>query len=173
MRRNPELITPVDRITCAAEIMHYGTDASVLVVRDRENPVPVGIITGRDIAVRCVARSHSHTCVAGDHMTPIPLHTLGPDDDIARPAQVMEETEVRRIPVVTADGVLLGVIRDLDLRQALGARENDSRQVVTARSRSRPKIRADPKAATTSMEHIGSSAPSRDTVDEALLPGVR
>jgi predicted transcriptional regulator len=67
-------------------------------------------------------------------MTPMPLHTLGPDDDIARAVRVMEETEVRRIPIVTADGVLVGVIRDLDLRNALRAREYDSRQ-ATAHSR--------------------------------------
>jgi CBS domain-containing protein len=131
MRRNPEVVTPTDSITCVAELMHYGTDSSVPVVRDRANPVLLGIITGRDIAVRCVARHHSHTCVAGDHMTPMPLQTLGPDDDIARAVRVMEETEVRRIPIITADGVLVGVIRDLDLRKALRASEYDSRPART------------------------------------------
>ena len=141
MRPNPEVVTPSDSIRCAAELMHYGTDASVAVVRDRANPVLVGIITGRDIAVRCVARHHSSTCVAGDHMTPMPLHTLGPDDDIARAVRVMEETEIRRIPIVTADGVLVGVIRDLDLRKAVRASEYDNRQ-PTARSR-QPTVRAE------------------------------
>jgi signal-transduction protein with cAMP-binding, CBS, and nucleotidyltransferase domain len=154
--------------------MHYGTDASVPVVRDRANPVLLGIITGRDIAVRCVARRHTDTCVAGDHMTPMPLYTLGPEDDIAGAAKVMEETEVRRIPIVTAEGVLVGIIRDLDLRKALRARESHRRRVVTARPRSQAKLRADRTPAITNVERIGSSAASREAVDDkALMPGVR
>jgi CBS domain-containing protein len=115
----PDVVTPDDSITCAAEVMHYTDDAFVPVVRDRENPVLVGVITARDVVVRCVARHHPLTCRVRDHMTPMPLHTLFPSDDIRDVARLMCDRDVRRIPVVTADGVLSGVVHEPDLRRAI------------------------------------------------------
>jgi CBS domain-containing protein len=119
MTQCPEVVTPDDSITAAAEVMHYTDDAFVPVVRDKAHPVLVGVITARDIVVRCIARHHPLTCRVRDHMTPMPLHTLSPYDDIHDVARLMCDWEVRRIPVVTADGVLAGVVHDPDLRRAL------------------------------------------------------
>jgi CBS domain-containing protein len=119
MVRCPDVILPDDSIAAAAELMHYANDAFVPVVRDRESLILVGVITARDIVVRCVARHHPLTCRVRDHMTPTPLHTLSPDDDVVDAARYMSDWEVRRIPVVTADGVLRGVIHEPDLRRAL------------------------------------------------------
>jgi CBS domain-containing protein len=119
MTRCPDVLTPDDSITAAAELMHYADDACIPVVRDKVNPILVGVITARDIVVRCVARHHPSTCRVREHMTPTPLHTLAPDDDARDAARMMCGWEIRRIPVVTADGVLVGVLREPDLRRAL------------------------------------------------------
>jgi CBS domain-containing protein len=119
MTRCPDVVTPEDSITAAAEVMHYTDDAFVPVVRDKANPMLVGVITARDIVVRCVARHHASTCRVRDHMTPTPLHTLAPNDDVRGAVRMMYEWEIRRIPVVKADGVLVGVLHEPDLRHAL------------------------------------------------------
>jgi CBS domain-containing protein len=118
MRRNPPAVTPSERITHAAELMHYETDACIPVVRDAGVPILVGIITARDIAVRCVARRHGVGCRVADHMTPMPLYTASPDDELGEVIDRMETADVRRIPVVSDDGLLLGVVREADARHA-------------------------------------------------------
>src|SRR5687767_1172598 len=121
MERSPDVVSATDRITAAAELMHYAIDAGIPVVRDHGSNILVGMITARDIAVRCVARRHPPVCTIREHMTPIPLRTVHPDDDIAAAAAILDATEVRRVPVVSPDGVLLGVIRERDVRRALRA----------------------------------------------------
>ncbi len=115
MKRHPFVVSPDDLVASAAEVMHYDTDACVPVVLDREHPVLVGIITARDIAARCVARRHLPGCLTRDHMTPTPLHTVRPDDDIAAAWEKMDTANVRRIPVVSDDGVFLGMLREADV----------------------------------------------------------
>jgi CBS domain-containing protein len=143
MRRDVEVVTPNESIVYAAELMHYAADACVPVVRDRASMELVGILTGRDIAVRCVARRHRCTCLVGAHMTPMPLYTLRENDDIARAVEIIDNTEVRRIPVVSDDGVLVGVIRELELRHALRAGEQAYGLEVLNESRLQPVIGAD------------------------------
>ncbi len=122
MKRYPFVVTPDDLVASAAEVMHYDTDACVPVVLDREHPVLVGIITARDIAARCVARRHLPGCLTRDHMTPAPLHTVSPDDSIGDAWRKMEAADVRRIPVVTREGELLGMLREADVIERLRPR---------------------------------------------------
>jgi CBS domain-containing protein len=129
MHRAFSVVLPSDRISYAAELMHYDVDACLPVVRDRLKPVLVGIITARDIAVRCVARCHALTCVVGDHMTPMPLVMAMPDDDLATLLHRMEDSEIRRVPVVDADGALVGVIREIDLGHTLHDRDVHARKI--------------------------------------------
>lgn len=64
---------------------------------------------------RRYARSHGRT--AQDVMTPEPM-TLGPDVPIARVAKLLEERDIRRVPIVAA-GRLLGVVSRADLLKAV------------------------------------------------------
>jgi CBS domain-containing protein len=129
MHRAFSVVLPSDRISYAAELMHYDEDACLPVVRDRLKPALVGVITARDIAVRCVARCHALTCIVGDHMTPTPLVTAMPDDDLATVMHRMGDMDIRRVPVVDADGVLVGVIREIDLGHTLHDREVQARKM--------------------------------------------
>jgi CBS domain-containing protein len=127
MTRCPDVVTPDDGILGVAESMHYGKDGCVPVVRDRQQRVLVGVITARDIVARCVARKHSNRCLVRDHMTPPPLYTVAPDDDIRDAARMMAEREIRRVPVVTSDGVLVGMLREADVWFGLQRAEPESR----------------------------------------------
>lgn len=163
MTRCPDVVTPDDSITAAAEVMHYSADAFVPVVRDTAGRVLAGVITARDIVVRCVARHHPTTCHVRDHMTPLPVHALSLDDDVSDAAKMMCDWEVRRIPVVTESGVLAGVIHEPDLRRALSRIE--ARQITVPEEstprRSRSRFSGRSSVAVPPTEARASSGTSR------------
>jgi CBS domain-containing protein len=129
MTPKPFVVTPADSIVKAAEIMRYENVGGVPVVSDPARPQLVGLITDRDITIRCVARGHQAPCMVRDVMTPAPLKTVGPDADVSEIVHLMESADVRRIPVVSDDGILIGIVAEADLAtklapaQALAARK--------------------------------------------------
>jgi CBS domain-containing protein len=149
MIRCPDVVTPDDSITAAAELMHYSDDACIPVVRTTADRMLVGVITARDIVVRCVARHHASACLVRDHMTPTPLHTLSPDDDVRDAARLMCEWEIRRIPVVTAGDVLVGVLHEPDLRRALERTETHVPAYGRAMESDIPSLRTTPRPGAT------------------------
>jgi CBS domain-containing protein len=115
MTPRPFAVTPSEPISKVAELMRYEKVGCVPVVRDLERPALVGLITARDIAVRCVSRLHGHGCTAQDHMTPQPLATVGPDAEVEEILQLMRERDIRRVPVVDEGGLLIGIVSERDL----------------------------------------------------------
>lgn len=82
---------------------------------------PIGVITDRDIVIRVIAAGNNplDTCV-GDCMTAPPL-TITNDATLEDCAHLMSSQQVRRIPVVDANGVLCGIVALADLERT-GAR---------------------------------------------------
>ena len=123
MTSDPFTVTPTDTVARAAEVMRDLNIGCVPVVEDPAVPVLLGLITDRDIAVRCVARKHGATCVVRDHMSKMPLETVSPEADSAEVVRKMEEAQVRRIPVVDQSGVLVGIIAQADVATKLAPQE--------------------------------------------------
>ena len=119
MTSSPFVVLPTDTITRAAEIMRYENIGGVPVVSDPAKPRLAGIVTDRDIVIRCVARGLHLPCLVSEVMTPVPLLTVLPDAEISEIVQKMETAEVRRIPVVSDDGMLLGIVAEADLATKL------------------------------------------------------
>ena len=115
MTSNPLVVTGEDTISHAAEIMREAEVGIVPVVDDREHRRLIGVITDRDIAVRCVSHKHVPACDVRLHMSADHLHTVAPDDDVDRVIEAMAHDQVRRIPVVADDGRLIGMISQADL----------------------------------------------------------
>jgi CBS domain-containing protein len=81
---------------------------------------PVGMLTDRDIAIEVVARGLDPDSVrVGDVMNKKPV-TIREDLGIFDAAKAFARTGVRRLPVVTKTGVLVGVIALDDLIMLLG-----------------------------------------------------
>mgnify|MGYP001550965382 CR=1 FL=1 len=127
MTSNPSVITQREPVSRAAEIMRDLDVGIVPVVDDPSSMRLLGVITDRDIAVRCVAKKHGSSCTVGDHMTSAHLDTVRPDDDISAVITLMEREQVRRIPVVSDDNRLTGVIAQADLATKVGP--NDPQKV--------------------------------------------
>lgn len=77
----------------------------------------VGVVTDRDIVVRCVAEGHDVKTETVEHVLSSGVKTVTPEDDLSTAAEKMEQSEVRRLAVVD-NGRLVGVLSHGNLVQA-------------------------------------------------------
>ncbi len=94
-----------------AELMRDGDVGAVPVV---DGGKLIGIVTDRDIVVRAVAEGKGADTPIGEVMT-AELFTVGPDDFVFEAIRLMGDKQVRRIPVVSGDGSLAGIIAIADV----------------------------------------------------------
>ncbi len=79
---------------------------------------PTGIITDRDIVIRCVAAGQGPgTVTAGDLALGRP-YTVDADAGVSQVLRVMEEHRIRRLPVTDSRG-LAGMITEADVARGL------------------------------------------------------
>jgi len=101
----------------AARAMRAKNVGALVVVNARR---PVGMLTDRDVMVEVVAKGMDPATVRiGDVMNKTPI-TIREDLGILDAAKAFAKTGVRRLPVVTKSGVLVGLIAVDDLIMLLG-----------------------------------------------------
>ena len=122
MSPHPFVVTGDERIATAAGLMRDRNVGMVPVVDDRAHMHLRGVITDRDIVVRCVAEHHSRECRVEDHMTGAHLRTVTADADVGEVVAKMMGDQIRRI-LVTEGGRLMGVIAQADLALKAGPLE--------------------------------------------------
>jgi CBS domain-containing protein len=119
MTREPVCCEPGDPISKAAEVMKRADVGSVPVVDSKSAGRLVGIVTDRDIVLKVLADGRSvEDSTVRDAMTANPA-SCREDDDVSRAVSLMEERQVRRMPVVGADGRLAGIIAQADIATRL------------------------------------------------------
>jgi CBS domain-containing protein len=123
MTGNPAAVTPDEPVQRAAQIMRDRNVGVVPVVADLESMRLRGIVTDRDLAVRCIAAGRLEECRVGEVMTASGLDTVAPDADQREVIELMKRDQVRRIPVVEDGDRLVGIISQADLAVRLGPRE--------------------------------------------------
>lgn len=123
MTPRPFAVLATDDVSKAAEIMKYEDVGGVPVVDSVLHPRLVGIVTDRDLTVRCLARCHPGHCTVEEHMTPVPLQTVLRDAPVGEIVAKMEAAQVRRIPVVDEWGELVGIVTETDLAVKLSPSE--------------------------------------------------
>lgn len=96
---------------------------AISVVDDEKNRQPIGMVTDRDIVCRTVAEGKDPgQLMAGDCMSE-PCVTVTPETSIEDCCQVLEENQVRRVPVVDAEGGCCGIVAQADIAQRAPERE--------------------------------------------------
>jgi CBS domain-containing protein len=105
--RDVETIDPAATVREAAQRMR-SMDVGSLPVCDGAHLL--GMITDRDITIRAIAdgRDPAQTPVR-DAMTPN-VEYVFEDDDVQRAAQIMQDKQIRRLPVVSRDKKLVGIV---------------------------------------------------------------
>lgn len=99
----------------AAQVMKNEDVGSVPVVESRESRRLAGIVTDRDLALKVVASGRdSHSTKIEDVMTRNPM-ACHADDDLQMALNAMAEYQIRRIPVVDRDNMIVGIIAQADV----------------------------------------------------------
>jgi CBS domain-containing protein len=88
-------------------------DIGVLPVCDEEGLV--GMLTDRDLVVRVIAARRDPKAVrVGEAMTPNIVYCFE-DDDVSRAAQLLADHQIRRLPVLSREKSLVGIVSLGDL----------------------------------------------------------
>jgi CBS domain-containing protein len=115
MTRDVRVASPSETIRQAAQMMAE-LDAGVLPVGDNDRLV--GMITDRDIAVRAVATGKSPDTPIREVMSSEDVCYCFDDQEIEEVASNMAKIKVRRLPVVSREKRLVGILSLGDISQA-------------------------------------------------------
>jgi CBS domain-containing protein len=125
MTRNCEWVSPD---TSAQQIAQKMKQLDCGFIPVGENDKLIGMVTDRDLALRCVAEGKNpQECQARDLMTEKTYYCYD-DQDAKEICDNMSEIKVRRLPVVNRDKQLVGVVSMGDLAQY--AAENETGETL-------------------------------------------
>ena len=115
MTRDPSCVTADATVREAAQVMKR-EDVGIVPVIDGQNARRLlGVVTDRDIAIRCVAEGKDGSCRVRDVMSADDLATCNMDDDVDNLMEAMRTEQVRRIPIVDERGSLIGIVSQADV----------------------------------------------------------
>src|SRR5207302_8871962 len=117
MTAKPQCCTPNEAIAAVARRMAHGGYGAVPVVEPASGHL-LGIITDRDITCRITARGMDPMYTLARQAMTDQVATVGPDATIHDCAQLMADRQVRRVPVVNREGVVLGIVAQADFARA-------------------------------------------------------
>jgi CBS domain-containing protein len=135
MTRDPSCVTPNATIREAAQVMKRDDVGIVPVVDGNDSKTLVGVITDRDIAIRCVADGRDTDVRVRDCMSADKLATCRENDDVDRAMDTMRTEQVRRIPIVDERGSLVGIVAQADIVRKT---RNDAKSEQTVEDISEP-----------------------------------
>lgn len=128
MTSDPACCTPDSTLQRVAELMVEKDCGEIPVVDNVASMRPIGVITDRDITCRAVAKGlNPATLTAGDCMTQ-PCITISPTTSLDECCRVMEDKQIRRVPVVDESGACCGIVALADIVKHAG--KGDAGEVV-------------------------------------------
>jgi CBS domain-containing protein len=113
MTSDPVTIEPQASVVDAARKMIQKEKGPLPVVEGDARPV--GMVTDRDVIARVVAEGRDPGSVTVEDIATRELVTIGPDQDFAEAARLMEEHGLDRLLVVEGER-LVGIISEADIR---------------------------------------------------------
>lgn len=94
-----------------AQLMRKFHVGDVVVVEEKGNKrIPVGIVTDRDLVVEVVAKGVPMDKVTAGDIMSAELVTVYEDEGLWLTLQRMRVKAIRRLPVVSSDGALVGIL---------------------------------------------------------------
>lgn len=131
MTQDVKACFPDTNLAAAAALMLQNDCGILPVVINGGNAV--GVITDRDIAIAVGTRGRPPQELRVDEVIHGPVIACTPDDDVHTALKTMRKDKVRRLPVLSNDGVLKGILslNDVVLHAQKGNKELDYDDVVS------------------------------------------
>ena len=138
MTPDPAVCTRETTAGEAAGLMKQYDCGAIPVVDNMKDRKLLGIVTDRDLAVRGLADGKGADATVRELMTEAPA-AADLDDEIETVREVMIREQVRRVPVLDGDRVVVGIIAQADLaREDAAASDREVGRIVEAISESDP-----------------------------------
>ena len=118
--------------TAVTEIAETMADEAVGCVVITDDETPVGILTDRDLTLRCVAEAADPTELTAQNVMTEDLETINRDAGFYDAVNHMSETGVRRLPVVDDNETLVGILTTDDLTELLADEQQELAEVIRA-----------------------------------------
>lgn len=120
MTTDPVSCDPKTNLRRLAQLMVENNCGAIPVCENRRI---VGIVTDRDVVTRGFIKGVDPTSLPVSDVMTRNLVTVHEDDRVERALQLMEAEQVRRLPVVSPEGALLGMLSITDLADHLPERK--------------------------------------------------
>jgi len=134
MTREPVFCAPETKIQDVARMMVEQDCGGIPVVESSRSKQLVGVVTDRDIAVRVVAQGRDPSRTTARDCMSNPVVTVTAETEVESCCDVLEQHQLRRVPVVDERGEICGIVAQADI--ATFAPERKTAEVV--RSISQP-----------------------------------
>ncbi len=121
MTTNPEYCLPSDPVIKAAQLMKSEDVGPVPIVEDKDGKRLAGIVTDRDLAIKVVAEALDPRTTKVKEVMTDDVVTCKENDNVDKALKLMQDYQVRRIPVVDKSDHLLGIIAQADVATRLGS----------------------------------------------------
>lgn len=127
LKKNITYALPSSTVREVSEIMSTDNVGSVVVVK---RGAPMGIITDRDIVLRCVSKGLDPDATPAEQIMTRGVETATLEDGIYDIARKMKLAQVRRIVVIDSSGNTVGLLSFDDIFDLLSSELNDLREAV-------------------------------------------
>ena len=136
MTSNPACCARDTTLDQVAQLMLQNNCGEIPVV-DSSNR-PIGVVTDRDIVARVIAQGKNPAGHTAESCMTEPAITVHVDTPLDQVVSVMEEHQIRRVPVVDSAGRCAGIIAQADIAQK--SRQRDVAHLVREVSRDAPQV---------------------------------
>jgi CBS domain-containing protein len=121
MTENPACCTPDTPLDLVAKLMREHDCGEIPVIDPAEQPI--GVVTDRDIVCRVVAEGKNPMAYPAGICMSQPVATVSMDAPLGDVVAIMEQHQVRRVPVVDQRGRCVGMISQADVALMTGKRD--------------------------------------------------
>ena len=115
MTSDPACCTADTPLPQVARMMIENDCGEIPVVENHSSKLPIGVVTDRDIVCRTVANGINPVELTAADCLSKPIVTVTPDTSLEECCRIMEEKQIRRVPVVDARGACCGIVSLADI----------------------------------------------------------
>ena len=115
MSKNPACCSPSDSAQIVAKMMRERNIGAVPVVADQESRILIGMITDRDFCCSIVADGLDPKTTRVERFISANPIACRDGENVERCERLMQDHQVRRIPVVDNNGSVIGIVSQADL----------------------------------------------------------
>ena len=137
MTTDPACCTAETTLPAVARMMIDNDCGEIPVVDNPHSNVPIGVVTDRDIVCRTIANGLNPLDLTAADCMSQPIVTVRPDMSIEECCRIMEDKQIRRVPVVDQRGSCCGIVALADVaRQTRNSVAGEIVQEVSEPTRS-------------------------------------